>query len=173
MMNVNKFYPRLFEKFQEKSDPVKDMGIGLTEAETLLYNAVKLFGKQRIFWKLSAEEKKNMRGRVPDYDLNRTLPMSHNDWDALKKEMEWQRVPKRYFELVNDWRTPWASDKLKELKYTQIFSDVFGEDWYYDDTDLVQEDRTIVNLFRYPGITFEELVKKVQTSKDLKITRKK
>lgn len=167
------FYPRLFEKFKEQSDPVKDMGIGLSEEETLLYNAVKLFGKQRIFWKLSEEEKRNMRGRVPKYDLNRTLPMSHNDWVALKKEMGWQRVPKRYIKKVSDWRSPWASDMLKELNYAQIFSDVYGEDWYYDDTDLVQGDRTIVNLFPYPGITFKELVKKVQTSKELKIRTKK
>lgn len=171
--NVDMFYPRLFEKFSEKSDPIKDMGIGLTEAEALLFAAVKLFGKTKIFWKLSAEEKKNMIGRVPDYDLNRSIPMSKNDWDALKKEMEWQRVPKKYIELVNDWRSPWASDKLKELKYLQIFKDVYGEDWYYDDTDLVQEDITIVNLFRYPGITFEELVKRVQSSKNLSMKKRK
>lgn len=28
MMNVNKFYPRLVEKFEEAGDPVRDMGIG-------------------------------------------------------------------------------------------------------------------------------------------------
>jgi len=171
--NKNTFYPRLFEKFKEQSDPVKDMGIGLSEEETLLYNAVKLFGNQRIFWELSEEEKRNMRGRVPKYDLNRSLPMSLNDWAQLKKEMGWQRVPKRYIEKVNDPYSPWAGDAFKQLKYTQIFSDVYGDDWYYDDVDLVQGDRTIVNLFLHPGITFKELVKKVQTSKELKIRTKK
>lgn len=157
------FYPRLFEKFTQKSDPVKDMGIGQTEAEIILQKAIELSGDTVIFRKLSAQESSERRGQK--YELSHSIPMSQWDWQEIKNAIGAKRFPRKYTEKVYDQR---SYSHFTELGYLKLFKDVYGEDWYYDDVDLVQEDRTIVNVFKHVGIKFKDLVKLVEKSPNLK-----
>jgi hypothetical protein len=152
-MDANSFYPRLFEKFTEVSDPVKDMGIGMTDAEVLLHAAIEIAGDQVM---VSKEEE----------DILHSLPLGYNGWNKLRNAMGWKRVPKKYIEQERDPFNRWV--KINTLSYKTVFKEVYGGDWYYDDVDLVQEDRTIVNMFKHFGIKFKDLVKLVEKSPNLK-----
>ena len=144
------------EKFVEDSDPVKDMGIGLTPAEMILQHLIEKKGKTKIFWKLTPTEAKKAKWK---YDLNYSLPMSIVDWTYLKNKMEWKEIPKKYIDKAYSWQ--YAAD-MDNFEYIQLFKEIFGGTWHYYVTELTQNNKTIVDL--RAGITFKELVEEIQTS---------
>jgi len=144
------------EKFTDKGDPIKDMGIGMSEAEAILVSAVKLFGKEVMVHKNTPEEKKEKR--FP-YEMNRSLPMSDWDWSNLKKEVGLKRIPNKYVDKIWD-----RFGAARQLNFCKLLEDIYGENFYFDDMDLVQSDRTIVSLFGLDGLTFEELIEQVKNS---------
>jgi len=151
--------------FTEDSDPIKDMGIGLTPEELILQKLIEIAGDTKIFWKKTQQELDAGTVRDRDflfylriYDINHSLPMYTPGWAELKKEFNWKQIPKKYIDKTLDSRLHMY---FNFFRYTSLFADIFGGSWYFDGTDLVQDDQTIVNLFAHQGITFEELVEEV------------
>jgi len=93
--------------------------------------------------------------------------MSLYDWEQLKNKCK--------SEFGNDFRWPkrYTSHtySFSEVHYTAILSDMFNKtkfnEWYFDDDELVQVDRTIVHVT--PNMTFKEMITKVLNSDKLEI----
>lgn len=150
------------EKFKEDTDPVKDMDIGMSEAEAILQTALKLFGNREIVHKTTPIEKQEKQISW-EWEIQRDLPMSINDWKTLKDEIGLKRIPNKYIERTRDrWGTS------RDLSYCHLLKDIYGQSWYFDDMDLVQDDRTIVSLFGLDGLTFKQLIAHIKDSNYIK-----
>lgn len=123
------------------------MGIGLSDERILFNILIKIFGEFAICFIDSTRNNK--------YKINRTLPLNFNDWKNIKK-LYGKKIPIRYISYVYD-----GFEKFKEFNYLKLFSEIFGEDWYYDDNCLVRYDKTIVCITG--KITFGELCKQIKS----------
>ena len=82
---MSDFYPRLFEKFEEGGDPVKQMGIGLSDEEVLLELTVQLFVDKVMCRKMTKKEESQLKGIPPYFVPEHYLRMLKGDWAKLKK----------------------------------------------------------------------------------------
>jgi len=155
------------EKFKDDTDPIKDMGIGMSEAEAILQTAIELFGDMEIVHKNTpAEKKKNQY----EWEMKRSLPMSMNDWKVLKDKVGLKIIPAKFVEKYEEWDHG-VKTSYQDLNYCHLLKNIYGEDFYFDSMDLVQYDRTIVSLFGLDGLTFADLMKKVKSSPKLSLIK--
>lgn len=143
--------------FTEDSDPITDMGIGMTQPEIILDAVLNLFGDKWVVYKNTPEE---MKERGQEIKLFTTLPMSSWDWTTLKKETGIKQIPTKYVEKIRDFY-----GTFKDLHYRALLKDIYGGDWYFDGPDLVQDDRTIVTISG--ELTLKELIDKIENSPNL------
>lgn len=85
-----------------------------------------------------------------DGDLNDMLPMTEEDWAILQS---------MHLNFPSNYRKEY-SNGLDYIDYTTILQDVYGDDWYFDDVQLVQGGRTIVNV--EDETTFAQLLDSVE-----------
>lgn len=144
--------------FKRGKDPKDAMDIGdlvsrvlSTPEGEILKMSVKLFGSEKLIYQVERFNRKFLM-------LYHKLPLSYNDKYFLRKKLNELNIklPPKYI-------------KEDQLNYLKLLGDIFGEDWYYDDTDLVQYDRTIVHVTN--DMTFEELFDKLIKSDNLKIKK--
>jgi hypothetical protein len=132
------------EKFVEDSDPIKDMGVGMTDAERVLYYMIELFG-DRIICSQSPKGKYTIERQFypTPTEINQLSDLSNVNLNTIRKYMY----------------------------YTDLLSDVYGDAWYFDDIDLVQGDRTIVSFWQKFGMTFKQLIENIKKSPRLRIKK--
>ena len=143
----------LNEKFYEISDPVKDMNIGLSIPKLILYTLVDMVGDNPIIHK----DKTINKLYIEQY-----ISLTSNEWKELRKTVDLRRIHKKYIKHAYDKMTGISSP---EFNYLNLFNDAFGNGhgyFYYDDADLVFIDKSIINLAKFPNITFAELVEHVE-----------
>ena len=95
--------------------------------------------------------------------FGRSLPMSQNDWDVLRVELKntidgYKRWPSKY---TQKWPDNFGFE-FREVHFTKLFEDIYGDSWYFDDVDLVQSDRTIVTIKK--NMTFKEMYELIEKS---------
>jgi len=178
---MSDFYPRLFEKFEESGDPVKQMGIGLSDPEILLELTVQLFGDKVMCRKLSRKEEMQLKGIPPYFKPEHYLSMNVSDWKKLKgaeKEYGKKNLLKMKYYTKNDRRPQQVGDSKYVLNFVSVLSDIYDpystqNEWYWDDTILIQVDTEIIDLYDRAGIKYWELIDEIKNSPKLTDNRKR
>ena len=122
----------------------------------ILDNLVTISGDTLIFLNL---KKMDVSSNVKaEFYLYRNLPLYSDKLKKIKESLGWKRIPKKY--LAKEYHFEIFDFSFPAFNYCQLFSDIYGELWYYDDLDLVQGSHTIVGLYQYKdeGLTFKKLV---------------
>jgi len=145
----------VFEKFTNKTDPIRDMNIGLTFPEVLIETAIELFGDQVMFWEMKIKKGKQyqLKGIPPYYDLNSTMPLTREQWKELRKVVG-KPIPREYIALV---RVPYEGRNMQHLRLPFLLDEIYDGDFYFIENDaiveVVNDDQVITQL--KPGDTFK------------------
>ena len=145
----------VFEKFTNKTDPIRDMNIGLTFPEVLIETAIDLFGDQVMFWEMKIKKGKQyqLKGIPPYYDLNSTMPLTREQWKELRKVVG-KPIPREYIALV---RVPYEGRNMQHLRLPFLLDEIYDGDFYFIENDaiveVVNDDQVITQL--KPGDTFK------------------
>ena len=176
---MSDFYPRLFEKFEEGGDPVKQMGIGLSDEEVLLELTVQLFGDKVMCRKMTKKEESQLKGIPPYFVPEHYLRMLKGDWAKLKKadiDLGFKKMLKMKYYSKNRNKKPGESEFM--FNFVELLSDIYNpestqNEWYWDDTILIQVDRELIDLYDRAGITYKELINEIKNSPKLTDNRRK
>lgn len=176
---MKEFYPRLFEKFEEAGDPIKQMGIGLSDEEVLLELTVQLFGDKVMCRQLSKKEASMLKGIPPYFVPEHYLRMLKTDWAKLKKadiELGFKKMLKMKYYTKNNNKKPGEGEFM--FNFVNLLSDIYNpestqNEWYWDDTILIQIDTEIIDLYDRAGIKYWELIDEIKNSPKLTDNRRK
>jgi len=145
----------VFEKFIDKTDPIKDMNIGMTFAEVLIETAIELFGDQVMFWEMKIKKGKQyqLKGIPPYYDMSSTLPLTRDQWSGLRKAIG-KPIPRSYTLMV---RVPYEGRNIQHLRLPLLLDEIYDGDFYFIENgpivEVVNDDKVITQL--KPGDTFK------------------
>jgi len=152
----------VFEKFIDKTDPIKDMNIGMTFAEVLIETAIELFGDQVMFWEMKIKKGKQyqLKGIPPYYDLNSTMPLTREQWKELRKAVG-KPIPREYMALV---RVPYEGRNTQNLRIPALLDKIYDGDFYFIENgpivEVVNDDQVITQL--KPGHTFGKMYNEIK-----------
>ena len=152
----------VFEKFTNKTDPIRDMNIGLTFPEVLIETAIELFGDQVMFWEMKLKKGKQyqLKGIPPYYDMNSTMPLTREQWKELRKVVG-KPIPREYVALV---AVPYEGRNIQTLRLPALLDKIYKGDFYFieegNTVEVVNDDQTVVQL--KPGDTFRIFYNKIK-----------
>lgn len=125
----------VFEKFSDKTDPIRDMNIGMKFPQVLLETAMELFGDMVMFRKMTRTEVSRSKGIWPMYDLNSTMPLTREEWSQLRQAVG-KPIPRIYMVMM---RIPYEGRNTWNLRIPGLLDEVYGGDFYFIENGSVVE----------------------------------
>jgi len=150
------------EKFTEKSDPVRDLGIGLSYPKLLLEAAMELFGDKLMFYKIDLKKGKQYarKGIPPYYEFLPSLHLSREEWSQLRKTIG-KPIKKEYVYKV---RVPYEGRNEDTLTIALLLDAIYKGDCMFAEqgakVDVIDGDRVVMHI--KPGYTYKQFYNEIK-----------